>query len=210
MSEGGGHGGNWIVTYADMITLLMAGFIVIVTFGSRESDKMSPRSDSVISTSTGSGLAGMLRKGPDKEAVVTRRPPMAGNAYSTGSEMPPMYSDIPIEVTKSVQAAIDETPPVGRLADNYDIVYPIGLVFNGDELSQAGVSRLMAAAKQVRQLPFEILIQVGDPRDFAKTIRVYTYLFQTCELSPLRLGVGLKPTADAEGMLVLSFRHPTR
>lgn len=171
---------------------------------------MAPRSDSVISTSSGSGTAGNLRKGPDKDAIVVRRPPMAGNAYDHGSEMPPMYSDIPIEVVKSVQASLDESPPLGRLADNYDIVYPIGLVFNDNELSQAGIGRLQAAARQVKQLPFEILIQVGSARDFGKTVRVYQYLFETCDISPLRLGVALKPTADAEGMLVLSFRHPSR
>ena len=92
---GGGHGGNWIVTYADMITLLMAGFIVIVTFGSRESDKLAPRNDSAISSQSGSGIVGMARKGPDKDHVVVRRPPMAGNAFDRGSEMPALYSARP-------------------------------------------------------------------------------------------------------------------
>jgi len=206
---GGGHGGNWIVTYADMITLLMAGFIVIVTFGSRESDKAAPRNDSVIGTTSGNGVVGLLRKGPDRDSVVVRRAPMAGNAFDQGSEMPATYSDVPIEVVKSVEASL-EADQVGRITDNYDISYPLGLMFEGDELSQAGQSRLRDAARQVRDLPYELLIQVGEPREYLRAVRAYTYLFQVCELSPLRLGVGLLPSAGENGMLVLSFRHRPR
>jgi hypothetical protein len=204
---GGGHGGNWIVTYADMITLLMAGFIVIVTFGSRETDKMAPRSDSVIGTQGGTGTAGGLRKGPDKDAVVVRRPPMAGNGFSKGSEMAPVYSDVPIEVTKAVEAYLDSAP-IGNLSDGYDVSIPLGLAFDGEELSTAGKKRLEELSRQLRNLPYEILIQVGNQRDVGKSIRAYQHLFQVCDITPLRLGVGLKPSAEANGMLVLAFRHP--
>ena len=208
--EGGGHGGNWIVTYADMITLLMAGFIVIVTFASRETDKLSPRNDSAIGTQGGTGVAGMLRKGPDKDQVVVRRAPMTGNAFDRGSEMPAAYSDSPIEVTKSVQSYLDQNPP-GRLSDNFEIALPMGLMFEGNgNLSQAGMVRLQQVAQQIRMLPFEVLIQVGNSREIPQAIRVYEYLFQTCEVSPLRLGTGLKAERDGEGMLWLLLRHPPK
>jgi flagellar motor protein MotB len=209
MSEGGGHGGNWIVTYTDMLTLLMAGFIVIVTFGSRESDKMAPRNDSVIGSQPGSGIAGGQRKGPDKESVVVRRPPMAGNAFDRGSEMPALHSDVPVEVTKSVQDSLEKASP-DRLSQDFEIALPLGLMFDQDALSTAGMKRLQEASRQVRNLPYDITVQVSKAGDFPKAVLAYTYLFQTCDLTPLRLGVGLAPSKDADGKLVLVFRHPRR
>ena len=83
-------------------------------------------------------------------------------------------------------------------------------MFDGDQLSTAGALRLQESSRQVRNLPFDIWIQVGRPDDYAKAIQVYNYLFQVCDISPLRLGLALSASKDADGKLVLTFRHPSR
>ena len=62
---GGGHGASWIVTYSDMITLLMTLFIVIVTFGTKQQDKYSKKNDSVVGGKGGLGAAGPATQGAD-------------------------------------------------------------------------------------------------------------------------------------------------
>src|SRR3989442_9782363 len=98
---GGGHGCGWIVTYSDMITLLMTMFIVIVTFGGKEG-KGSKKNDSVISGKSGTGAAGpSSAKEADKSAILTRFAPL-GRTVLRGSEIAPMYDDPSNDWTDSV------------------------------------------------------------------------------------------------------------
>src|SRR5690606_23130246 len=44
---GGGHGGAWIITFADLVSLLMAFFVMIVSFSTQEQEKVAHAAGSI-------------------------------------------------------------------------------------------------------------------------------------------------------------------
>src|SRR5437899_1824267 len=114
---GGGHGAGWIVTYSDMVTLLMTLFIVIVTFGTKQTERYSKKNDSVVGGKGGTGAVGPNSQGADRTAVLVRLTPL-GRPVVHGSEAPPLYSD---PCPNPIESVLNEfqNPPPGRLSDNY-------------------------------------------------------------------------------------------
>lgn len=45
--EGGGHGGAWIITFADLVSLLMAFFVMIVSFSVQDEQKVAQAAGSI-------------------------------------------------------------------------------------------------------------------------------------------------------------------
>jgi flagellar motor protein MotB len=107
----GAHGGTWLVTYCDMITLLIAFFIAIITFASQESgnQKYPKMRDSILYGAGGSGVAGSPHQGTDHDAVVWRQFLMA--AQPAGSKTPPLYTD----------PSLDKTGPASRATHPRDL-----------------------------------------------------------------------------------------
>ncbi|HZU38297.1 MAG TPA: flagellar motor protein MotB [Gemmataceae bacterium] len=192
-----GHGAGWIVTYSDMITLLMACFIMIITFSSKESEKYGRNRDALLSFGSSKGMAGPAHDGLDHDSVIWRvRPPLA-HIGTSGSEMPPLHDDPGLEasqeILKSLQKSSDKT-----LKDSYTLRIPQSLLFepNG-HLSSSAPALLHALALNVRHLPYDVQIEVGDPADTDKAVTLCEYLFQHEMLHPGRLGVGLHRPADS-------------
>src|SRR5690606_23607047 len=44
---GGGHGGSWVVTFADLVSLLMAFFVMIVSFSVQDPEKVNQAAGSI-------------------------------------------------------------------------------------------------------------------------------------------------------------------
>lgn len=201
---GGGHGAGWIVTYSDMITLLMTMFIVIVTFGGKEG-KGGKKNDSLVGGKNGTGMAGpAIASEADKRAVLVRFTPL-GRTVLRGSESAPMYDDPANDATESALQALDG-PGLGRLSDNYYLRVPLGFLFaSPDRLSPSGTRLLDLIARNVRSLPYDIQVRVSDPRHTPRAARVTHYLFQFASITPGRLSVGLVQPADEQDGESLRF-----
>lgn len=204
---GGGHGASWIVTYSDMITLLMTLFIVIVTFGSRSQDRAGKKNDSLVGGKGGSGAASLTPFGGDKTAVLLRVTAL-GRSVIHGSESAPTYSDLSSEPVESVLSALKEAPP-GRLSDNFCLRVSGDFLFaDGDRLSESGARALGSIASAVRQLPYDIQIQVNSQERLPRASRVMQYLFQMANIHPGRIGIGVRPTdGDGETIRLLLVRN---
>ncbi len=206
---GGGHGCGWIVTYSDMITLLMTMFIVIVTFGGKEG-KGNKKNDSLISGKSGTGAAGpSSAKEADKRAVLMRFSPL-GRTVVRGAEMAPMYDDPANAWNDSVLQAL-EGPEFGKMSDNYFLRLPISFLFVApDRLSPSGTQLLDLVARTVRPLPYDVQVQVSDARLTPQAARVSHYLFQVAGLTPGRLSVALVQLAkgeDSESLRMVFVRN---
>jgi chemotaxis protein MotB len=204
--EGPGHGGRWIVTYSDMITLLMTLFIVIVTFGSKEQDKGSKKLDSVVGGQGGTGVAGPTGQGIGRDSVMVRMSPLGRTVYS-GSQTPPTYADPGSEASGAALKALKETP-LGKLSDNFGFRVPIDFMFDsGGKLSSSGMTFLRTVAGSIRRLPFDVQVRVGSKSRAAGAAKVVQYLFTNASLFPGRLGVAICPAQDGiredEMLLVL-------
>lgn len=206
---GGGHGAKWIVTYSDMITLLMTLFIVIVTFGSKEQDRASKKLDSVVGGQGGTGAAGPTGQGTGRDSVLVRVSPLGRSVYS-GSEVPPLYSDPYPEPAAAALRALKEKP-VGGLSDNFAFRVPADSLFDAaGKLTPSGMTLLRTVANAVRRLPFDVQLRVAGKERAAAAARAVQYLFANAGLEPWRLGVAVGPPpagATADDVLLVLLRN---
>ncbi len=197
---GGGHGGSWIVTYSDMVTLLMAFFICIITFSSKETEKYSTKKDSLIGNAGGSGVASSSAKGTlEQDSIVWRLRVRQARASESGAEMSPLYQDPSVETTARILRVL-EGAALGRLRDNLAVRLPRSLLFEkGDRLSSSGVRLLHAVAVNLRDLPYDLQFQVGHTEHVAQAVRLCTYLASQESYEPARLAVGGRPPTSGDG-----------
>lgn len=194
---GGGHGAKWIVTYSDMITLLMTLFIVIVTFGSKDQDKHSKKLDSIVGGQGGTGAAGS-GKGVAKDSVMVRISPLNRMVYK-GSSAPPIYSDPYPEPASAALKALDEQP-VGKLSDNFAFRVPADFLFDqAGKLSPSGMTLLRSVSNAVRNLPFDMQVRVASKSRVPSAAKVVQYLFANTGIFPARIGVAVCPPEDGVG-----------
>ncbi|HTU19942.1 MAG TPA: flagellar motor protein MotB, partial [Gemmataceae bacterium] len=103
---------SWIVTYSDMVTLLMAFFLCILTFSS---------------------LAGVRKRGGLECDSVVWRPRLKQTlASNPGAAVAPMYRDPSRGMTDRILQAL-EGAAGEQSADNFAIRLPLGLLFDNDE-----------------------------------------------------------------------------
>jgi hypothetical protein len=197
MSSGGGHGSSWIVTYSDMITLLMACFIMIITFASKEPEKLGQKKDSLVGGRGGSGVAGAMHELPDQDAVIWRERPLSSRDGKGKSENPAMYSDPGLPTTSEVMRAL-ENVNAASINDSYSIRLPLALLFqSGDRLSPSATEIFHGMGRHIRQLPFDLLIQVDDAKYLSKAMAVAQFLMLKESIYPARLAVGTRTTAES-------------
>lgn len=192
-----GHGcAAWIVTYSDMVTLLMACFIMVITFASKEPEKFSKKRDSVMGGEGGSGSAGEGKQTLDHDTIVWRERPRTARLGEGGSEMPSLHSDPMLETTEDILRRL-ELPTLGTLADSFTVRLPAALLFRSDgKLSESGLSLTHAIAQKVRQLPYDILVEVDDSQYASRAVTLCQRLMLQEQIYPGRLGVGVRQVAQ--------------
>jgi flagellar motor protein MotB len=208
MSEeaGGGHGGSWLITYCDMITLLMACFIMIITFGSKEQEKYSPKKDSVMDGLGGSGWVGVAMRSMDKESVVWRQRPPLSRISRQGSETPPSYSQAADVLGAEVLKNLAGAKKLGDLSDNYDLDIPVDTLFNSQgQVSDSGKQLLHAIAGNIRDLPYDIFIEASHGSDLPRLIKINQHFAEQEQIFPGRLAIGFKPTRNQQRAPFISF-----
>jgi chemotaxis protein MotB len=190
--HGGGHGGSWIVTYCDMITLLIAFFICILTFASQENGKGSQRRmrDSVLYGLDGTGIAGPVTRPGVADEFMWRQVVLASNPARRGSPMPPLYSDPSMDIVPRVLAMLEESSDQS-LEDSYAMTVPLAFLFGTDKkLTKSGKQLLKAAANNLRTLPFDILMQVDTRIGLPVAVTMAQYLIREEDLNPSQVAFG--------------------
>lgn len=192
------HEGGWIVTYCDMITLLMAFFICLLTFASQHvnAHKRPRKGNSLIELFDGEGMVGPARV-DDLDGVVWRELPVKPHFSSHGTEMRAMYSDPVSESTAAIMKLLDEVAK-GTLSDSYVLRVPLAMLFDRNgKLTSSGAQVLRVLASNLRPLPYELHLQVADRDDLRKVLVLAQHLTNREEFHPSRLGIGLRDTPDA-------------
>jgi flagellar motor protein MotB len=204
--HGSGHGGGWLVTYCDMITLLMACFIMIITFSSRDGEKGIESKTPLDSGKNGSGLIGQKPRGYESEEVIVRVRTRQARIAGPNSETAPLYTNPSLEKTKQVFDVLNR-PPIGTLADNYRLCVPLNALFDEkDRVSYQGAQLLGSIAANLRPLPYDVQILTDRPNQRPLAIRVADYLTHNAGFPPGRLAVGTwTPDADRENCLWFVF-----
>lgn len=199
----GGHAGPWLITYSDMITLLMALFICIITFSGRSGGAGVPRKRAaLLLDGGGSGVAAAGSQNPEASSVVWREVPTQPAARPGGTETPPRYSD-PVQNATAQVLQLLETATDGALEDSWMLRLPHSLLFAADgQLSEAGGRLLQAIARNLRPLPYDVQVQTDPAGGLAPGIALAQFLIRREGFHPSRIGVGLQPATDGRQRLV--------
>ena len=170
------HGGSWIVTYCDMITLLMAFFICVIAFAWKNEEQFGAAAKSI----------------PDGSVIWRPRlhPPPESESRS---ELAPLYLNPSVESSAQIVQTLEAMTP-SRLADNFAVRLPLSLLFKEDKrLSPSGARLLHSLADHLRDLPYDLQFQVSRAEDLPRAIELCHYLACREGYEPARLAVGGRP-----------------
>src|SRR5581483_5300148 len=200
-----GHGGSWIITYCDMITLLIACFICIITFASSEKEKYNKKRDSLLFGAGGVGIAGGMAESMELDSMVARQRPLAARLGTQGSEVLPMHDNPGMDAAAEVIRQL-EVPIPGTLQDSYSMQLPMRLLLGPDnKVTEVGTGILRSIADNVRHLPYDLYFQVEDPAALTKAVTLTAYLGQRESIPPGRLGIGLRTAANSSADSIWLF-----
>ena len=193
------HGTKWIVTYSDMVTLLIAFFIAIITFSSKDiGGRDTRKGESLFSGSGGSGLAGPRRADDvPRNAIVWRLRFRQGPKTDVGAEFSPLYYDPALETTEGVLRALANAPP-GKIGDPYTLHLPFGILFGSKStLTPSGSHLLRTIAVNLRNMPYDFHLSVRSSDHISRAIQMGTILSTNGGIHPGRIGIGVR-TGDGD------------
>ena len=200
---------SWIMTFSDVITLLMTFFILLLTFATNEPERFERMRVSMFS---GGGALGIARRSDsplDKDSLVLRERPRAGRITTRGSEMPPVNSDATTESLASGITGLEEDEK-RELSTNHAAVIPLALLFTSDgQLTPSGEISARMLARQMRVQPLDVVLLVGDKTELPQAQLLASHLFEEQSIQPGRIGVGLDTSVHADpGKLKLVLTRP--
>lgn len=214
MSNSGGEAGNkeiWLITYCDMMTLLLAAFILVVSMTSKRPDKFFPKREAVFSILHGDSIAGQKTHAVRRDSTVLSIIPPSARLAREGSEMAPLYREPTTELTDKIIRSL-EVDKLGTLADSYALRLPFDLLFDEQgNLSASGTRVLQLVGRNVLPLHYDIRVQVEDSAHLSKAVVICHYLARVEKIYHPRLSVGVRAESSTrDGGVWLTFaRHLT-
>ncbi len=196
----GSHAGSWIVTYSDMITLLMAFFIALITFASKSNTgKEHENRNALMESGSGRDLAGTQRKETiPKNAVVWRLRFRPTSASETGAEFAPLYLDPSADMSTSVLQAL-LTASSGKLSNCYLLRLPVDLLLGSNgKIKPSGKNMLLAIARNLREMPYDFQFQVPTREQVPEAVELCMFLSTEAGIHPGRLAAGVRQSSERE------------
>jgi len=203
---------NWLNTYCDMMTLLMCFFIFIVIFSSFEDGKhLFPRKrDSILYGVGGSGALDRGHLPANIESFVWRQLPPRARLEQLGAENPPPTSEQPEKLAAYVLKLLDEASSP-QPDDSFALRVPLDVLCESDgTITSSGRILLAALARSIRHLPYDVVVEVGEPERLASGALILKYLYEQERIHPARLSIGALPETDrgAAKVRFLFIRQP--
>lgn len=196
------HKRTWIVTYSDMVTLLMAFFVSILAFsplaGSRQ--RVGLERDAVVWRPRLPS-----RISPSPQLISSAEGAISGEGDDRAA-LEPLYRQPSPETRAHILQALDDATRE-RPARDFTVRLPLGLLFEKDEqLSCSGMRLLHAVAEQLRQQPYDLQFQVERSEDTGRAVALCHFLLSREEYEPARLAVGARPEpADEDDFVWLAL-----
>lgn len=182
---------TWLMTFSDVITLLMTFFILLLTFATSEPEKFERMQVAMFQAGGAVGIAADSETALDKDSLLLRERPRAGRITTRGSEMPPINSDT---TTSSLAKGIAglEQDEQRELSTNHAMLLPMDFFFANDgTISAKGKLSARMIARQMHNQPLDINIGVTSRSDLTSGQLLASHLFEQFAIQPGRIGVSL-------------------
>ena len=179
----------WVMTFSDVITLLMTFFILLLTFATNEPESFQPMQEAMFSGSGADGIAGEASANP-KNAVLLRQRTNAGRSTSRGSEIPPVKT-APTKSSMSDGIAGLEDHENRELSTTHSLRLSWSELLDSDgALTTTGAQQLRMIAFQVQRQDLSLRLVIGRADRFDSTMEVYQHFVANGGLKPTEVGVG--------------------
>ena len=198
----------WLMTYSDVVTLLMTFFILLLTFATSEPESFDRVQVSMFGGGGATGIAGEQIKGMDKDALLVRERSRAGRMSMRGSEMPPIDQDPSYQAMadglKGLEASADR-----ELATQHSATIPLSLLIDSrGEVTTVGQQQLRMIAQQLRKQPLDVEFMVGDRKRLGDAVKLTSHLYEKEAIQPGRLGVGRDVNALDPSLVRIILTRP--
>jgi len=193
---------GWVMTFSDVITLLMTFFILLLTFATNQPETFERIQLAMFGGGGARGIAGET-EGMEKDSLLMRKRALTGRMTQEGSEMPPIYSDPTLETLDAGIAGLEEDED-RTLATTHRIEVPLAsMVVSNGPVTTSGQQRLRMIALQMRKMPLRLELLVGDEASLDEGIRVAEHMTQNERLPEPSVGVGVAPHLVGKDRLLM-------
>ncbi|MCR9119859.1 MAG: flagellar motor protein MotB [bacterium] len=201
----------WFVTYSDVITLLMTFFILLLTFATSEPESFEQMQVTIFGSAAGTGAAGDLPEGMEKDSILYRVRPRAGRITSNGVEQAPLYTDPQLEQFGQGILGLED-PLVATFQSSHALQMPLSLLLLPDgNLSPQGKQRLRMIGKQLVKSDTQLLLEVRGEANVERAVKLALLMAEETGAPPSRIGVGAaNDPAVHEGSVRLVMRRTAR
>ena len=192
----------WVMTFSDVITLLMTFFILLLTFASNESETFERMQVSMFGGGGATGFVGTA-EGMDQNALQMRQRSRAGRIAPDGSEMPPIYSDPALStLDKGISGLQEEEQRV--LSTEHDIRQSLDKMVDAKgNLTNLGKQQLKLLSRQMRKRPLRLEFVVHKQEDIPSALSLTEHLEASGGIHPAQIGISIAPHRIDEGKVLI-------
>ncbi len=199
---------SWLMTFSDVITLLMTFFILLLTFATNEPETFERIQVSMFGGGGATGMAAEAQGPLDHDALLLRERQRSGRITQVGSEMPPIHSDAVDESLSKGIAGLEDNE-MRELSTKHGVMIPWSLFMTSDgAITPLGRQHLKMLAKHMRRQPIDADFLVADTSQFAQAQQLASYLFEGEAIQPGRLGVGFDPENPDKSRFTIVLTRP--
>jgi flagellar motor protein MotB len=193
---------SWVMTFSDVITLLMTFFILLLTFATNEPETFDRMQVALFGGGGASGIAGET-EGMDNDAVLMRERSRAGRLSKHGSEMPPIHTDPALESLADGIAGLEKDEE-RVLATAHRLQMPLSnLVSAEGQLTSVGQQHLRMLAVQMRKRPLELQIVVSDEDRLTDALAIAEHLSVQERLPEASIAAGVASQHVSPGNVLM-------
>lgn len=194
----------WVMTFSDVITLLMTFFILLLTFATNTPETFDRLQVTMFG---GGGSTGFVSEveGMDRDELLTRMRARVGRTTAAGSAMPPLYSDPTFASLEKNFAGLDADDE-NVLSRDYSITQRLDRIVGADgDLTAMGKQQLSMLADQMRRLPLQLSIHASTEQELTHVMAISEYLTTEEGIAVSRVGVAVAPARVNPGKLELAI-----
>lgn len=196
----------WVMTFSDVITLLMTFFILLLTFSSTTPETFDRMQISLFGHGGSSGFIADA-DGMVKDALLMRTRARTGRVSQDGSPIPPAYSDPDLETLDKGLAGLDEDD-VREITTTHHIRQKVdSLVDAKGNLTSLGVQQMKMLSVQLRKRPLNVDFACASETEYEKSLKLIDHLMEKERIHPARLGTALLPGQVASDEILIVVQH---
>jgi len=192
----------WVMTFSDVITLLMTFFILLLTFASNQSESFDRMQVAMFG---GGGATGVVGKadGMTKDALQMRERAYSGRTAPDGSEMPPIYSDPALSTLDKGISGLE--PDENRvLSTTHHMKQTLSKIVNSEsQLTSLGNVQLKLLSRQMRKRPLRLELVVHDSSQITAALNLAQHMVGNLGIQHSQVGVGVAPHQVEEGQILI-------